>query len=188
MQKPSKEKISKSLNDTWCIKPGSLEDETISEHGNRYNGNHYRTNDRHKQKLGRDWFNDGKLISDAPYNLRDDVYFLKGYEQAKEISFDTYCIGLQYYIDGKDENLIPEIYSNKAAFWEGYSDARDICLIYGVSVPLVPDNEELEMYLKGKKWAKNGKPFETAPKECQYSTYFLDGYEKFFADNKCNKR
>ena len=75
---------------------------------------------------GAQFFNDGLSLGDAPLDLRDNVYFVNGFNRAKrisEINESLRILGAEWRQNGIPLDSAPENYKNNPYFIDGYNNS-----------------------------------------------------------------
>lgn len=88
----------------------------------------YQPNDFKIFSLGRQWFNDGMKLEEAPQNLSSNINFVNGYKNAERVSraeVDSYNMGYTYASDNIPIEELPLQYRNSPFFMQGYNDAKN---------------------------------------------------------------
>lgn len=88
-------------------------------------------NDRMKA-AGRKWCVNGNTLDDADESLRNNPFFVEGYEAMMQINYDAYEEGFNWFIYKRNMENVPENYLNSKYFMQGYSDAVSQSLIDGI--------------------------------------------------------
>lgn len=84
--------------------------------------------DKNSLQQGKNWFDEGLSLEDAPENLKKNASFVAGYKKAQRVQYineQVYNAGVDYYNRGIPFDEIPKIYINNEFFIAGYNSIRE---------------------------------------------------------------